>query len=179
MQAVSVLHEEYRLPHVLITSVRFPAASTSGAVPTLSVVGSTRTAGCKARPFRIEFPLLDCFFSGTGDMFAALVLARLREVVTGSNDLARRESWISEDEVQAVDLPLARAAELALASMQELLSKTKEKRDLAIESLEEDMEEGKKHVIRTRAAEIRLVRNLECLRQPDVKYRAEAMDFQS
>jgi pyridoxal/pyridoxine/pyridoxamine kinase len=31
---------------------------------------------------RVDVPALDCFFSGTGDMFAALTVARLSEAVS-------------------------------------------------------------------------------------------------
>lgn len=176
-KAIAVLHEEHRLPHIIITSIRFPSSGPMGAVPTLNIVGSTRLSDCKPRIFKIEFPALDCFFSGTGDMFAALMLARLREAVSKIQGLTERDSWISEDDVKAVDLPLARAAEIALASMQDLLAITKQKRDRLLERLDEDMDTKKKHILTTRAAEVQLVRNLECLRSPAVSYKAEAVEF--
>lgn len=111
-------------------------------------------------------------------MFAALMVVRLREAVSKTSDLGQQPSWISPDEVQAVDLPLAAACEKALASMQELLGRTKLVRDKLIEGLSDDIDEKKRHVFVTRAAEVQLVRNLDCLRNPRVEYKAQKVDFE-
>lgn len=176
-KAIASLHSEYRIPHILITSVRFPSSSTAGATPSLSIVGSTRTTTSTPRIFRIEVPALDVFFSGTGDMLAALMLVRLREAVTAVEGLSNRESWISGDEVEAINLPLAKAAEKALASMQGLLAKTKVERDRIVSEIPEDVGEKERHLLVTRAAEVRLVRHLECLRKPEVTYKAEKVNL--
>jgi len=184
-QAVKVLHSNFRVPHILITSVSLPSP---GAEPSLRIIGSTITCANTPRIFEIHIPFLDCFFSGTGDMFAALIVVRLREAVLAVEGLAKRDAWISEDDVVATDLPLARAAEKALASMHEVLSRTKKRRDEEVEGLAGDVkgrqddgyDENKAiYLKKTRAAEVRLVRNVECLRNPDVKFRAEKVDFES
>lgn len=188
-----MLHTKYGLPHVVITSVSLPldgigappggsgaAAATSRS---MSVVGSTRTSTGQARLFGISFPVFDCYFSGTGDMFAALMVVRMREAVHhAGEDLQRSPSWLSGDNVDTRDLPLAKAAEKVLASMHEVLSQTcasmqaNMKRDVAeLETqpgLTEEEMQKKLHLIRSRNAELRLVRNLGCLRSPDVEYRA-------
>nr|CAE76287.1 related to pyridoxal kinase [Neurospora crassa] len=155
-RAISVLHERYAIPHIIITSVSLPDAATTvsstmpNSVPgssaptptpqeegqgqsqpprtkTLSVVGSTMTSARQPRAFQISFPAIDCYFSGTGDMFSALMLVRMREAVYNTEgDLTERESWLSDDSVDALDLPLAKAAEKVLASMHEVLTKTAE-----------------------------------------------------
>ncbi|EGO53764.1 hypothetical protein NEUTE1DRAFT_93356 [Neurospora tetrasperma FGSC 2508] len=154
-RAISVLHERYAIPHIIITSVSLPGATTvSSTMPnsvpgssaptptpqeegqgqsqpprtkTLSVVGSTMTSARRPRAFQISFPAIDCYFSGTGDMFSALMLVRMREAVYNTEgDLTERESWLSDDSVDALDLPLAKAAEKVLASMHEVLTKTAE-----------------------------------------------------
>ncbi|KAL0475770.1 pyridoxine kinase [Neurospora intermedia] len=155
-RAISVLHERYAIPHIIITSVSLPDASTTvsstmpNSVPgssaptptpqeegqgqsqpprtkTLSVVGSTMTSARRPRAFQISFPAIDCYFSGTGDMFSALMLVRMREAVYNTEGgLTEKESWLSEDNVDALDLPLAKAAEKVLASMHEVLTKTAE-----------------------------------------------------
>ncbi|ELR08210.1 pyridoxal kinase, variant [Pseudogymnoascus destructans 20631-21] len=183
-KAITSMHEIYKVPHILITSVNLSAP---GEVPSLSVVGSTKTSLDKPRIFRAQVPSLDCFFCGTGDMLAALMVVRLREAVCAVEGLGQKESWVSGDEVSEIELPLARAVERALASMQEVLARSLVKRDEEIAAWEAkhavsgagdgvDVEKTR-HLMRTKAAEVRLVRNLECLKHPEVKYQAEKIDI--
>lgn len=112
-------------------------------------------------------------------MFAALMLVRFREAVHEVPGLMETAAWVSEDNVVATELPLASATEKALASMQEVLTKTKQKRDEEIEKYNAKIEgrgqEDKKrfHLVESKAAEIRLVRSLENLKNPTVRFRAE------
>jgi len=175
-QAITTLHEQYRVPHILITSIALP---TPGAEASLSVVGSTFKSDATPRIFGVQIPAIDCFFSGTGDMFAALMLVRFREAVHNVEGLMSKSSWVSDDNVAAIDLPLARATEKALASMNEILTKTKERRDQELQVFNnrvkgrgEDSEKRLK-LAGSKAAEVRLVRNLQFLRHPEVKFRAE------
>lgn len=113
-------------------------------------------------------------------MFAALMVVRLREAVSAVEGLSTTDSWVSSDDVEAVNLPLAKAAEKALASMQQVLLRTKERRDEVIAKMGE-IEEGMEkiaHIRRTRAAEVQLVRNLDCLRNPTVVFHAEKVNFE-
>jgi pyridoxine kinase len=153
----------------------------------MAVVGSTRTSTGKARLFKIQFPVFDCYFSGTGDMFAALMVIRMREAVYNSgNRLKDTVSWLSGDAVAAVELPLAKAAEKVLASMHELLKRTSESMETDMQQTISDLESDKQglseeemkkklHLLKSRGAELRLVRNLGCLRNPNVVYPAEGM----
>jgi pyridoxine kinase len=173
-QAITALHEESRIPHIVVTSISLPAL---GVAPSLSVVGSTSTSSAEPRIFEIKIPAIDCFFSGTGDMFAALMLVRLREAVHNTEGLMEIKSWVSGDEVEATELPLAKACEKVLASMHEVLSRTKVKRDEELKKYKDmDWEGGKeKRLVESKAAEVRLVRNLDCLRHPEIKFRAERL----
>lgn len=192
-----MLHTKYGLPHVVITSVSLPldgigappggSGAAASASSTMSVVGSTRTSTGQARLFGISFPVFDCYFSGTGDMFAALMVVRMRGAVHhAGEDLQRTPSWLSGDDVDTRDLPLAKAAEKVLASMHEVLSQTCTsmqagmKRDLAELEAQTDLtkEEMQKklHLVRSRNAELRLVRNLGCLRSPNIEYRVFKLD---
>jgi len=112
-------------------------------------------------------------------MFAALTVVRLREAVMKAR-LGGVASWVSPDEVRAVELPLARAAEMVLASMHAVLVKTKAARDEALVGVEEGEGMGEKvmHLRRTKAAEVRLVRNLGDLREPRVEFRAEGLEWE-
>ncbi|KAI0203824.1 Ribokinase-like protein [Astrocystis sublimbata] len=214
-RAIEVLHDTYNLPHIVITSVSLPIrtsasqtpASTRPASPaqsqapstqTMSVVGSTRTSDRKPRLFTISFPVFNAYFSGTGDMFAALMVVRMREAVASDNgngngnsnhyDTQRAPSWLSPDDVEPTNLPLARAAEKVLASMHEVLARTCEAmpahltaavaRLAARRRVSEDViraEDETMHLLRSQAAELKLGRNLGCLREPMIEYRAEKM----
>lgn len=184
VEAIVALHALFKVPHVVVTSVSF---LTPGHHPSLSIVGSTKTSTDKPRIFKVQVPSLDCFFSGTGDMFAALMVARLREAVCAIEGLSQKDAWVSDDAVAATELPLARAVEKALASMQEVLARTmvardkelaewEAKQDLAGTADDEGHMEKMKHLKRTKAAEVRLVRNLGCLKHPIVKYKAEEVE---
>ncbi|RDW67729.1 ribokinase-like protein [Coleophoma cylindrospora] len=175
-QAITTLHETYRIPHIIVTSI--PSLAGPGAEPSLSVVGSTITSNGKPRIFGIKVPQLDCFFSGTGDMFAALMLVRLREAAYNTEGLSETDSWVSADEVEAVDLPLACAAEKVLASMQGVLARTKAKGDLEMEKFyakDVEVDEKELRLIKSKAYEVRMVRNLDCLMNPEITYKAETV----
>ncbi|OTB07619.1 hypothetical protein M426DRAFT_317923 [Hypoxylon sp. CI-4A] len=199
-QAIQVLHQRYGVPHVVITSVSIPlpgsssspSASSTQSPRTMSVVGSTMTSDRQPRIFKISFPVFDCYFSGTGDMFAALMVVRIREAVSsfdkqsesesssGLKRLGGKRSWLSEDAVDAPDLPLAKAAEKVLASMHEVLESTCRSMTAVVATAKEqnggeELDEKTLHLIRSRAAELKLARNLGSLRDPTVEYRAEKM----
>ncbi|KAK4239696.1 proliferating cell nuclear antigen [Achaetomium macrosporum] len=183
-RAIQVMHERYGIPHIIITSVSLPHPDHP--VSSLSVVGSSMTSDRRARAFKIVFPAIDCYFSGTGDMFAALMVVRMREAVhngSGQGLLMERESWLSDDSVDALDLPLARAAEKVLASMHEVLTKTAETMERTVKKATAELaadadgagtaaEEKKLHLLKSKAAELRLVRHLDSLRFPKVEFRA-------
>ena len=127
-------------------------------------------------------------------MFAALTVVRFREACLHAG-LLDKKSWMSDDEVPAVELPLARSCEKVLSSMQMVLEKTVKARDEAMrrydgegggktDSVEVgwegvnggDLEEQKRYLAETKAAEIRVVRNVADLRSPEVKFKAMAVD---
>ncbi|KIN04105.1 hypothetical protein OIDMADRAFT_52034 [Oidiodendron maius Zn] len=174
--AIKVLHERYRIPHILITSVSLPSP---GAERHLSVIGSTLTSTATPRIFTVTVPTIDCHFNGTGDMFAALMVVRLREAVSTVEGLSDKGSWVSNDEVEAPNLPLARATEKVLASMHNVLLKTKQKKDIEVEKykaktdgkLEEDQKQYK--LVIARASEVSVVRNVDSLKNPSVRFTAE------
>lgn len=175
-QAIEVLHDEFRIPHIIITSVSF---ITPDHPPShLSVIGSTMTSDRKARTFKISFPSIDCYFCGTGDMFGALITSRIREAVSAVSGLRSRTSWLSDDDVAATELPLARAAEKVLASMHQVLAKTQEAMPAVIERTwaelqnEDRGDEDKAHYVKSKAAELQLVTNLDSLRTPSITFAA-------
>ncbi|KAI1412579.1 Ribokinase-like protein [Hypoxylon sp. FL1857] len=188
-RAIRVLHHDFGVPHVVITSVSIPLFSSSSvATPqtprTMSVVGSTMTSDRQPRLFKISFPVFECYFSGTGDMFAALMVVRIREAVSkydkqNGSSLGEKRSWLSSDDVDALDLPLAKAAEKVLASMHEVLERTCAGMTAEVKAVQErsggELDEKTLHLIKSRAAELKLARNLGSLRDPTIEYRAEKM----
>ncbi|KAI9845778.1 MAG: putative pyridoxal kinase [Thelocarpon superellum] len=173
VDAITTLHRTYRTPHIVVTSVCFDPSNRY-----LSVIGSTADSTGAPRLFQIDVPAIDAFFSGTGDMFAALTVVRLREAVSHVPDLSHTRSWISPDDVVAVDLPLAQALEKVLGSMHAILQKTKEARDRELATFSEVEMQGKEgHVRTTKASEVRLVRNLADLRDPKVEFRAKTLSL--
>lgn len=176
--AIAKLHGMYHVPHIIITSVQFDGSS-----PTTLIIGSTARADGSPRLFKIGVPAIDCFFSGTGDMFAALTIVRLREAVIERN-LTKVKSWVSPDNVQAMDLPLAKAVEKVLGSMHVILQKTKKERDEALEGIRGEVEvsqlEGNTgktlQLKKTKAAEVRVVRHLKDLREPEEVWKAQSLN---
>jgi len=200
VKAIEALHHIYQIPHILITSLRL---STSNAtLPTnslttddvLTVIGSTRRADHSPRLFRIDIPAYPIFFSGTGDMLAALTVARLREAVFAAG-LQKTAHWLSPDDVEPAELPLAKATEKVLASMQAVLAKTAAAMEVELKASEDADEKAlgtrsteengaadeakRKHLMKTKAAEVRVVRNVEDLRNPpDIEgFRAKPLEF--
>lgn len=189
-RAIEVIHTKYGVPHIVLTSVSLDNDDNNGTAThrTLSVVGSTMTASTrKPRAFKIRFPAIDAYFSGTGDMFAALMVVRMRQAVSeegagagagATAALGQTESWLSPDDVGALDLPLARAAERVLASMHEVLAATCESMKAEVKRVEADIgaaDEKRMHLARSKAAELRLVRHLGSLRDPVVEFKAQKM----
>lgn len=185
-KAITSIHQTYSVPHVIITSVQLFKLSQSGSTPPppenfLTVIGSTISSDGSPRIFRVDVPALDCFFSGTGDMFAALTVARLREAVSDAGgDLCSTKSWVSPDSVAAVDLPLAKATIKVLSSMHSVLERTLESRnaELGVEppaaNLQPSEEATKREYLRrTKAAEVRLVRNTRFLRDPQIQFQVQ------
>lgn len=118
-------------------------------------------------------------------MFAALTVARLREAVFDDNaHLLATRSWVSPDSVQATDLPLAKATAKVLASMHCVLGKTLEARNAELaasfasadrnsNNMSEADRQKQEHLLQSKAAEVRLVRNTGFLRAPTVHFQAQ------
>lgn len=115
-------------------------------------------------------------------MFAALTVPRLIEAVAqapSSQNLPTTASWRSPDDVQAEDLPLAKAAQKVLASMQAVLASTAEgcaermrvyddavARGVGAGVGEQGAEEKKRHLALMNASEVVVPRHVEVLINP-------------
>jgi len=188
-EAIEVLHRRDDVRMVVVTSVRVRGKQSEGV---LCVVGSEKKSDGSSRCFVVEVPVLDCYFSGTGDMFAGLMVARLREACSVAGTLSNR-GWASGDDVSAVDLPLARATVKVLSSMSAVLQKTMEARNKELERYEksntrasvnpQDAEKEKQEEVdkqnyflaSTKAAEVRAVRNARYLIDPKICFQAKEL----
>jgi pyridoxine kinase len=181
LQAVGVLHKEHRVPHVFVTSTQLKEADNQEA-PALTLIGSTARSSGEARPFLIEAPYFPVYFTGTGDAFAALMTARLRDEAEKSGVIGVN-GWLSPDGVPELDLPLAKAAQLVVASMQAVLSKTwKNYRAVKDAEVVDDSGEEWERSRRLRlmkAIELRIVGNVHDLLNPPNKEEYQAKTIES
>ena len=170
--AISELHRVYNVPHVVITSVTF----TNGDEKMLCA-GSSATSSGVPRKFVFNVEIIDGFFSGTGDMFAALTLARFREEAE-KGALEAAQSWRCDDAVRPLELPLCKAIGRVLGSMHLVLVQTQLARDriLGKKMKEEEVEVGGEEFVRlTKASELRLVQCQSELKDPEVGYEAAVL----
>jgi pyridoxine kinase len=154
------MHQQYRIRHIVISSLCLD--SHPGVI---LCCGSTATVHFEPQPFMIEAPIVEGQFVGTGDLFAALLLARLHPFI---------DRLTPAGDVPANELPLAKALELAMASMQGILKNTRVAMDRQLEK-EGDMTSltDKEKLVRVfRAAELRLVDSQKDLINPTVVFKA-------
>ncbi|GAC93533.1 hypothetical protein PHSY_001098 [Pseudozyma hubeiensis SY62] len=177
------LHKKHKVPHVIITSVELPDAdlerigaqrNMADGRPAMLQVGSSCEIEVRGgerqeptlevdelRIWSIQFPEVQGYFSGVGDMFAALTLGRFHP-----------ETKIAADDLT----PIAKASELAIASLQGILSNTcrvidELERNLGGEEKEKD--EVEVRVDRMRRRELRVVQSKKEIESPTIVYRAK------
>lgn len=177
--ALRTFHERYQIPNVIISAVSLPSdelvklgfqdaasASTRMLVCSGSTIVSRPGEPLRTVSFGIAFPELAEHYEGVGDVFSALVLGRFPDPFAPSSSHP-----IS---------PLAETAELAIASLQGVLARTrahaltlaKGNPDAIIPREGESAEE---RVRRLRMVELKLVQSQRELLYPDVTYRAVAL----
>ncbi|KAM0754287.1 Bud site selection protein 16 [Meredithblackwellia eburnea MCA 4105] len=179
--ALRTFHELYNIPHVIISAVSLPRTSLVelGLLPSsptstspdekyLLCAGSslispaTPTSPMVTKPFGILFPELLEHYEGVGDVFSSLTLGRFDPSLP-----------LEPDEIS----PLARTAELGIASLQGILRRTRENALSLARGREEAMvpregEGAEERVRRLRMVELRLVQSIDEIRDPVVHYRA-------
>ena len=156
------LHQRLRVANIVISSLRLE--SHPGVI---LCCGSTATSSLQPRPFVLEAPDIKGPFVGTGDLFASLLLARLHPA-----------KLVVDDNIAATELPLAKALELVIASMQGVLTITKEAMDFQIMKDGDValLEKKEKQVKLMRAAELRLVGSQSVLLDPEITIKAAALE---
>lgn len=187
--ALRTFHERYRIPNIIISAVSLPvhelvklgftdlppvAASSTGRM--LVCTGSTLTSRPDAptmttTSFGIAFEELAEHYEGVGDTFSSLVLGRFPPAL---------DEPASEYSSHPIS-PLAHTVELAIASLQGVLAKTrahalhlaKGRTDWIVPHEGESAEE---RVRRLRTVELRLVQSQQELLNPQVVHRAVKFD---
>ncbi|GAM37788.1 hypothetical protein TCE0_033r08008 [Talaromyces pinophilus] len=182
--AITSIHKTYGVPHIIVTSVQLSSLGSSTPSGLMTVIGSTVRSDGSPRLFRVDIPALECNFNGTGDMFAALTVARLREAVYATGPTLRNtKSWVSADDVSPTELPIAKSTEKVLSSMHAILLKTMEAREVELAAtantidpagLTEEQFQFREHLRRTKAAEVRVIRHADHLRNPTSMFKAQA-----
>lgn len=182
--AITIIHKTYGVPHIIVTSVQLSNLGSSTPSGLMTVIGSTVRSDGSPRLFHVDIPALECNFNGTGDMFAALTVARLREAVYATGPTLRNtKSWVSPDDVSPTELPLAKSTEKVLSSMHSILLKTMESREVELAAtantidptgLMEEKLQFREHLRRTKAAEVRVIRHADYLRNPVGMFKAQA-----
>ena len=197
-QVILTLHKEHKVPHVIITSVELPDVDLEAigahknlpdGRPAMLQVGSSADIKLDGRGERqdpnvevgdleiwsIQFPEVQGYFSGVGDMFAALTLGRFHP--EGPKDA--NGAMQSNGAYKKPLTPIARASELAIASLQGILSNTCR----VIDELEKDLpaasaadgktDEAQEKVDRMRRRELRVVQSKKEIESPTIVYNAK------
>ncbi|GAA5992921.1 hypothetical protein JCM5350_007802 [Sporobolomyces pararoseus] len=192
--ALRTFHERYRIPNIIISAVSLPvhelvklgfnnlppvASSSTGRM--LVCTGSTLldSTTMETTSFGIAFEELAEHYEGVGDTFSSLVLGRFPP--SSSPSLESSSPPSSDPEASAYSnhpiSPLAHTVELAIASLQGVLAKTrahalhlaKGRTDWIVPHEGESAEE---RVRRLRTVELRLVQSQKELLDPQVVHRA-------
>lgn len=186
--ALTKLHDEYQVPHVLITSLELSKDDLNaiGAMPSMPdgkpamlLVGSTWNADTKElQPWFLQFPSLGEYFSGVGDLFSALTVARFMEYEEDVPAPARAayDGYGAPVEGECT-LPIARAVTLAVASLQQVLIRTARAMEILGEQEGLDplqpshlaSEEDRVKIMRMR--ELRIIQSADDILRPQVLYR--------
>lgn len=135
------------------------------------------------KPWFIQFPEIEGYFSGVGDTFAALTLGRF-------------DPNLDPNSLDGAPSPIARASELSIASLQGILKNTMdyiesfgevpdrdelrkivlERGDLKDEKEIEKEIEGQLKVETMRRRELRIIQSRNEIENPKVKYRARWLE---
>lgn len=185
--ALKTFHERYRLPNIVISAVSLPTAELEALGFSLADGSSTIPAGTnrmlvcsgstivsapgdpiESVAFGVAFPELAEHYEGVGDVFSSLVAGRF----PCYSDPAFAAHPVS---------PLAHTVELAIASLQGILARTRA-HALALANNRPEMivpregESADERVRRLRTVELRLVQSHQEILNPTVQYRAVRFD---
>ncbi|KTW27883.1 pyridoxal kinase [Pneumocystis jirovecii RU7] len=147
------LHKSYCLKHIVVTSIRFGADDKE-----LHIIASSCKSDYTPRAVKITVPYYDYTLVGTGDLFSALLLARFNENMKS----------MTPDDVSAIHMPLTRALELVVSSVQDVIKNT-------ISSIKENYAHLKNQLSKAemfKLCELRVIQSQDFLKNPSSEYKA-------
>jgi pyridoxine kinase len=151
IKAIDQLHER-GVTYVVLTSFAHESESAF-----LSLVGSQKHFNeATARRFEIQFPRLSGYFTGTGDLLSALLLAWFH---------------ICNDNFQL-------ACEKALATVQAIIQRTSQERERELGLNAESSLQEQHTSIYMRATELKLLESKRDIEQPVILYQAKPLIIQ-
>ncbi len=155
---LNTFHKLYNIPNILISSCEEGLFEGSLDSDYLICAGSSMTSNGPTEAFMIRFPKLAEHFEGVGDLFSALVTARI--------DLDT--------------IPLSRTAELAIASLQAIIANTRHyaagiAAKNGINLLPNETETPQARINRLRTIELRIVPNPGCILDPVIEFKAQPL----
>lgn len=119
LEVLTILHTEYKVANVVLSSVTLPEEDDVTKHDLIYSIGSTISPlDQSARPFYYSYPSLKSYFTGTGDLFAALAVDRFYKYSQGQPTL------IPGHDIPTLDLPLAKTVKEVLGVVQSVLART-------------------------------------------------------
>lgn len=185
-QVLHKLHTEYGVPNVVITSLALPDADLKalGLALTLPsgeeamlLVGSSLDDTHGERAWMMQFPTKGEYYTGVGDLFSALVLARYAPTAASVPPPAQYAAP-SDEHADACDAhPVARSVMLAVATLQQVLECTRASMTAAGEALGVDvfqpahLADLDTRVQIMRLRELRIIPSADAILHPTVQHR--------
>ncbi|KAJ1967922.1 putative pyridoxal kinase, partial [Dimargaris xerosporica] len=155
----------------LYGSQRLPAAPTATSVSG----GSTASAAVpQYQRFRIGFPRLDGYFTGTGDLCCALILAHF---AASTNELTAGTTFTNLDPSLATPRPgvLLRACEKTIATMAAVMERTLAAQVHAGVVYQPNLPRSERPSDLVRHCELQLIQSKADIERPVIKYHAERL----
>ncbi|KAK9479488.1 Ribokinase-like protein [Lipomyces japonicus] len=115
--ALDKIYEKYAVPHIVISSIVLPSNKDRSE---FICAGQTIAPDGSKVKFYLTLPFIDAYFTGTGDLFAAIMTDRFHHytaIKTASNSNSL-QSWVKSE------LPFVRAVEDVSAIVQNVLINT-------------------------------------------------------
>ena len=168
-KALNHLHRNYDVKNIIITSIELSSNVKGSQLST--IISSSDKDSFKTRI--LQYPILQGYYSGVGDLFSALLLANY-ELVRNSVKVTTDNS----DDFNSIKI-LSEATERTVNSIQGVLENT---RKYASSVLPQDIdvdaegEEGVlKRVIRQKERELRIIQSQDLIKVPIIEYKSKQL----
>lgn len=177
LRVLDVFHRDYGVPHVVLTSMKLDNDDSH----ILSVGSSLEEKDSTPRVFFYRYPSLDAYITGTGDLFAALLVDRLHKHTELARDAAARSALVAAaqaketktggtagDAGSAKYTPLAFALGEVLGVVQAVIRRT-----LSNPALRSVRPGEYGNVASMKVAELKLVQSQDLIPGTDIPYAVE------